>query len=196
MGTLDHLIIEHAKEYDAEQNVGFKLVVVQPEMHDEDRANWWDAALRLGEIEVTGLGDLIDVAERACVRAKKRGKAGKIRELTISGHGNSGGFYVGNDWIDLESIVSYAGAFARLSKSLAPKASVRLQHCEVGRDEPLLIVLSGFLGGASVSAGLNDQGPTDELIGDTVECVFVRGCKHTPGLLNFVNGKKIKSRGK
>src|SRR4051794_31091611 len=132
--------------------LGIRLVVVQPPTN-EDTALKWDAALRAGEIEVTGVKDLVRVATQVCTRSKQLGGIGKIRELLISGHGHSSGFHIGNEFITIKNIMSYAGEFGALSGFMMPDAQVLLLHCDIGHAEPLLLVLSGLLGGAEVHGG-------------------------------------------
>lgn len=90
----------------------------------------------------------------------------KIDFLTINGHGNSSGFRIGEDWIDLESIPKFRTQFSQLRVLLEPRGSIEIVACNSGQATELLRELSKELGGIGIigyasnqPGGLAPQGP-------------------------------------
>jgi hypothetical protein len=164
----------------------FRLVVVQPPDSDRTNAMAADVALRAGEVEIEGVADLVEVAERRCARRKA-----KIYCLYIVGHGTSSAFHIGRNVIDDRTVYKHLSSWNRLSRCLAKDGEVILFNCRAGRNKNLLLIFSAFLGGRAVTAPLWDQPPGNSFIwGDDVECVVSKGCRLNRGAANWDSDKK------
>lgn len=127
----------------------------------------WDGFLSTNFVLVDGWMDLLAKARLACAGGKK------IRYLRIMGHGNSGGFRVGQEsradgWIGRSTLYENADIngnttslyheLAKLKDFLDVKKSVViLDHCHTGEGTGPLIRYSTILGGVSVRAFIGAQ---------------------------------------
>lgn len=80
-----------------------------------------------------------------------------IIALTIHGHGNEQGQYIGIDWLDTTTLLQYRTTLAKLTTHFDGKAVVTLGGCNVGYAVDLLKQLSQLWGGVTVRAGTAKQ---------------------------------------
>ncbi len=103
-----------------------------------DLVNWRAGAVRLGEVGITGVADMVSTIAKRC--------AGKDRigELDIIGHGNAYGMYFGSDWIDMKTIAAHRAQLGRLCPLFAPspRGIATLGGCKMGQNGTLLLELS------------------------------------------------------
>jgi hypothetical protein len=132
-----------------------------------------DRWLTPGHQGITSVLDMVRKAQAQCMDGSR------IKSLTISGHGNQDGMWVGNDWLGYTTLWKHRGALNALIRFFAPNAIVELGGCKVGRDQTFLQQLSGVLGGVKVRAFSASQRPGipgDE--GGARTCVF-ENCTYT-----------------
>ena len=82
----------------------------------------------------------------------KRLGGAKLTRLNIIDHGNEKGFELGDDLVTAESIGQHSRQLGLLKGRFAADGFVHLQHCKVGQDRLLLLMLSSIVG-AKVYAG-------------------------------------------
>jgi hypothetical protein len=145
----------------------------------EDPVNLYYPSSKLVSVDerlITNTADMVDLVVKVSQTEKK-----KVKLLTITGHGNPDGFYIGNDWVTVADLIF---ADKRIYKKLqelrlvlAPDARVVLRACDVGESEGLLKAFSGALGGARVQGSSWKQlGPIPGLVGPVIECTLTT-CK-------------------
>jgi hypothetical protein len=93
-----------------------------------------------------------------------------IVALTIHGHGNGNGQYIGKDWLSPASFPAYKEELAKLKLHFDKDAVVTLGGCNVGHAENLLKLLSQFWGGVAVRAGTSKQMAFPGLEGGVKSC--------------------------
>ncbi|UCD75115.1 MAG: DUF4347 domain-containing protein [Phycisphaerales bacterium] len=100
-----------------------------------------------------------------------------VAALTIHGHGNQTGQYVGRDWLDIYTLPKYREELAKLTPHFEEDAIVTLGGCNVGHAEALLQRLSELWGGIAVRAGTAQQMAFPGIEGGIRSCK-VNVCKY------------------
>ena len=103
---------------------------------DSDHVGWLASATRIGEVYMTNVATMV-----ANVLAEL-GTTRKMSRLNILDHGNSSGFEVGSDWVDVTSVVTFEPTLTRLRGKFEQNGFVHLQACEVGQNRVLLLELA------------------------------------------------------
>jgi hypothetical protein len=106
-----------------------------------DLTMFLDSALTWGDVGIKNIKDMADKLAGLCSRGNR------IAELTIVGHGNELGQYVGTDWLSNDSLPSYRPQLRRLTTLFVRTGSARSAHvtmggCQQGRNGGLLLGLS------------------------------------------------------
>lgn len=146
--------------------VGYVDLFVYCYRDAEEKATW-NGFLSEKFVLVDGWFDLLFKVQRACAGGKK------IRYLRIMGHGNNGGFRVGQEsradgWIGRSTLYENGAIngnttplyqdFAKLKDFLDVSQSVViLDHCNTGEGTDPLIRYSTILGGINVRAFIEMQ---------------------------------------
>lgn len=93
-----------------------------------------------------------------------------IMALTIHGHGNGDGQYIGTDWLDSTLYLAYKEELAKLTNHFDKDAVVTLGGCNVGHADNLLKLLSQLWGDVIVRAGTAQQLAFPGLEGGVKSC--------------------------
>ncbi|NQT38612.1 MAG: DUF4347 domain-containing protein [Planctomycetes bacterium] len=138
--------------------------------------------------------DTVDMVEQV-VKLSRRQKA-KVWHLTITGHGNPKGFYIGNDWVDESTLTSSKGPIVtelkKLKSVFTTNAMVVIRACDTGESKGILRALSSVLGGVTVVASEWKQlGPLTGLSGAIVQCKLTT-CGSVSSITHMVNTVKAK----
>lgn len=158
---------------------GINITCVE-DTHCDNSFDWASGVLRLGELDVVSVKDMV-----AKVIAECNGRL--IRRLCIIGHGSPGCQSVGCgmrwDWTGRRALLvdktnrqlvgEAATELARLAGKFAPEAIVTLGGCEVARGsygKALLRGVSRALGGVIVQASEAMQTPVWALKGTVIRC--------------------------
>ena len=134
---------------------------------------WLDAALTWGEVEINGVADMVAKVPM------QLGKEQRLGTLTIVGHGNAVGQYVGGDWISDMTVNGHAVSLQKLAPLFdKAKGRVVLGGCQVGAASVLMCRLSDIFGIPVVGFTANQRPalPGDE--GAEATCrhkVYTRG---------------------
>lgn len=112
-----------------------------------DLTMWVDSALTWGDVGVQSIADMVKKVLKICEEEKS-----KIGRLTIVGHGNEYGQFVGRDWLgDFANVVAggldssiplYRADLVKLRGHFGKTGEVILGGCRVGRNSSLLLRLS------------------------------------------------------
>jgi hypothetical protein len=69
-----------------------------------------------------------------------------LANLTIMGHGNEWGQFIGTDWVSVDTLSKFRGDLATITGCFGTKGEVVMGGCRVGRNGRLLLELSNILG--------------------------------------------------
>jgi hypothetical protein len=158
---------------------GVDIVAIE-DTPDDNGANWNNAFIRLGELDVVSVSDMVNK-----VIAKSNGRL--IGHLTIIGHGSGGNQSVGDGQkfdptgnrsltIDVNTGALVGGAetdLVRLAGKFAPEAIVTLRGCNVALGDfgkMLLKRVSNLLGGVTVEGSEDLQYAGWSLEGTVIRC--------------------------
>jgi hypothetical protein len=89
------------------------------------------------------IGSVADMANQVVLACKSA--AAKLAELTIVGHGDPLGQYIGGDWVDKGSLGSFRTGLVRLQPLFGRDGLVTLGGCEQGQNGAFLLALSDML---------------------------------------------------
>lgn len=92
-----------------------------------------------------GAVSMHDVSSMVHAVITRLGKA-KLSRLNIIDHGNEQGFEIGDDVVTAANIGQHARRLAQLHGRFTADGFVHLQHCKVGQDRLLLLMLSSIVG--------------------------------------------------
>jgi len=84
------------------------------------------------------VSDMIDQIVPAC-------KTAKLGELTVVGHGNPFGQYVGTDWLDKDTLESFRSSLKRLVPLWGSDSLLTMGGCEQGQNGSFLLALSDIV---------------------------------------------------
>lgn len=91
--------------------------------------------------------------------------------VSIVAHGSTNGFWIGTDYVSLQTINRHRTALKQLGLLMIPGiARLELYSCRVGRNKALLKKISDLIGGADVIAYEDAQPATGESSGRVVRC--------------------------
>ena len=136
-------------------------------------------ALNIGKLEhIADYCPIKNVSELVNILLLKCGTSSNhrvIKRLTIIGHGNPKGVFIGEDWVDDTTLSNFSNDLAKLVPffSRAGDAVVTLFACMTGRNEKLLGLLSSLLGGVTVRAMTASQNafiPSEQ--GSVTQCIY------------------------
>lgn len=93
------------------------------------------------------------------------------RRVAIVTHGSVNGFWVGDDYISLDTLEQHSVSFQRLSRVMIQGiATLELYSCQVGKNTTLIRRISEMLGGVVVAAYEENQPASGESKGKTIKC--------------------------
>lgn len=125
-------------------------IVVVSDKGSTDGFYFLQGLMNVGESYATGIANMVTLIKDLC-------KGGdKIVSLTIHGHGNETGQYIGTDWLDTGTLAQYRASLLELAPLFDADAVVTLGGCNVGHAEALLQQLSDLLG-VTLRAGTASQ---------------------------------------
>jgi hypothetical protein len=101
-----------------------------------DFTMWIDKALTWGALGTRGAREMVQSLIGLCSRGDK------IAKLTIVGHGNEYGQYVGQDWLCKEAIPAWREELVKMTGLFAMHGEVVMGGCRQGRNAGLLLALS------------------------------------------------------
>ena len=90
----------------------------------------------------------VDDFVRICVQTQS--SKGQIDFIQINGHGNSTGFRIGEDRIEMSSIEKFRPKLATIAPLLNKNCSVEISACEAGQGVELIRKFSNILGGVTI----------------------------------------------
>ncbi|MEW4487359.1 DUF4347 domain-containing protein [Thalassoglobus sp. JC818] len=97
------------------------------------------------------------------------------RRVAIVTHGSTDGFWVGQDYVSMETIQNHSESFGQLGLLMLPGiATLELYSCRVGRNRALLRRISSLLRGTPVIAYEEAQPASGESSGRRIRCKLDR----------------------
>ena len=152
---------------------------------DSDHVGYAASATRVGELYMTGVGDMVTkilahlssytppVSSHAILaHAMSHGRVPmptppaqgttKMSRLNILDHGNSSGVEIGTDWVTTGSFPTYQPTLVRLAGKFDNGGFAHLQHCEAGMNLRLMEMFADTFG-VPVVAGRGLQNPVYRL---------------------------------
>jgi hypothetical protein len=139
-------------------------IVVVSDGKSLDGFYFLQGVLNVDEEYATGVANMV---ERVLALAKS---GDTITGLTIHGHGNEEGQYVGSNWLSAATLPLYRESLAKLTPKFDKKAAVTLGGCNVGYAEALLQQLSELWEGVIVRAGTAQQLAFPGIEGGVTSC--------------------------
>ena len=104
--------------------------------HKFDPAMWIDQLFTWGDVKINGVRDMVSKLIKLCARGDK------IAELTIVGHGNEYGQWVGQDWLCQEVVWAWRSELVKMNSLFGKNRHVIMGGCRQGRNAGLLLALA------------------------------------------------------
>lgn len=104
-----------------------------------DLTMWIDSALTWGDTGVQSVVDMVAKVNRLCSNGDR------IATLTIVGHGNEEGQYIGREWVTQKSLSTHRPSLAQLARLFSRPGQVVMGGCRQGRNGAFLLALSDIL---------------------------------------------------
>jgi hypothetical protein len=120
--------------------------------------NWplWADEVFKGATPIETVKDLVNLVSRRT--APTEGAAPELVEfIQINGHGNTKGFDIGKDWIDLTTVDRFRSDFGLIASHLTENGAVEISACKAGAAKELMRKLSLYLGGVAIIGYLFQQ---------------------------------------
>jgi hypothetical protein len=110
---------------------------------ERDHVGWAASATRIGELTMTGVGDMVSTIITHLSRSWRPRWLRTMRRLNVLDHGNASGIEIGSDWVTTATFSTYAPTLALLrpyfdtgTGPFGPFA--HLQHCEAAMNVALM----------------------------------------------------------
>src|SRR5512138_878527 len=107
---------------------------------DFDMATFLSNVLHPVAVSIKNVADLANQVVLVCKSAP-----GSLGELTIVGHGNPFGQYIGSDWVNKDNLENFRADLARLLPLFGRDGLVTMAGCRQGRNGSFLLALSDML---------------------------------------------------
>ena len=119
--------------------------------NENDLVGWIASAVRVGEVYMTSVRSMVtNVLQKAGNK--------KITRLNILDHGNSSSLQFGNDRVNLANVRKFEPLLGKLKGHFADDGFVHLQHCEIGRNDSMMVELARIWD-TTVYAGTGKHNP-------------------------------------
>jgi hypothetical protein len=149
---------------DTPKNLRYYFLALSTDV-DVDRIILRESTIISGEIAVSGVRAMV---RRVLTDIGSTG--GRIKSIVFSSHGSVQHFYIGEDYIDADTLKGFKVNLAMLAPFFHAEATVFVSACEVGAMKaPLLRALSEVFGGIKVVGWKKTVNVKDGWLRDSIE---------------------------